>query len=402
MKKRTIALVTALVLSSLVVMGAGAYLKYEVLKPYDIAQDKNIVELPFLLMTDEALRYEVELAFRPEDPTEEPTTEPTEESTVAPTTEPATEPVTEPTAEPTTQPPTELDHIHVYDRNTVVAPTCTSEGYTWYACACGEGYQDALTEKLPHTYDSVVVEPTETADGYTEHTCSVCGDSYRDNYTTLEKPTEPATEPTEQHETYPGYDFSGGVPDDWYDDVLFIGDSRTLGLKEFARSGNADYFCGVGMSVFNIDSTQAEDEAFAKMYLEELLASKTYGKVFINLGINEAGYATSSLISAYKDLIKLVRKYQPDAKIVIQAIMSVSESYSSAWYFQPDHIFSINSKLQALADGSSVFYIDGNAYFTDSGGYLYEDITGDGCHLYARYYRVWRDWISYEAAKLGI
>ena len=319
MKKRTIALVTALAISALLLMSAGAYLKYEVLAPYRIAQDKNIVELPFLLMADDALRYEVELAFRPEEPTEEPTTEPTEE----PTTEPTEEPTTEPTEEPTTEP----------------------------------------TE-----------EPT----------------------------TEPTTDQVKDPYSYPGYDFSGGVGDEWYEDVLFIGDSRTLGLKEYARSGNADYFCGVGMSVFNVQSTRAGDENFSRQYLEDLLASRSYGKVFINLGINECGYATSSLISAYKDLIELIRNYQPDAKIIIQAIMTVSKGYSSASYFQPEHIFSINRKLEAMADGAEIFYIDVNKYFNDPDGYLYEDITGDGCHLYASDYRVWRDWISYEAGKLGI
>ena len=482
MKKRTIALVTALVLSTVLVAGIGAYLKYEVLAPYGIAQDKNIVELPFLWMTDEAMRYELELLSRPEDPTEEPTEPTTVEPTEAPTTEPPTEapttepptetPTEDPTTEPPTEPPTEEpttlpptepsteeptepDHIHSYDDYTVVQPTCTAEGYTWHACECGSGYsdsfvealghtytvtvydpsctnegyalhvcgtcghsyQDSLTEKLPHSYTSVVVEPTETTDGYTEHICSVCGDSYRDNYIYVDKPTEPPTEPptdppteppTEpptdppKSDTYPGYDFSGGVDSSWYDDVLFIGDSRTLGLKEYARSGNAEYFCGVGMSVFNVQTTRAADLNFEKQYLEDLLSSRTYGKVFINLGINECGYATSSLISAYKDLIKLVQKYQPNAKIVIQAIMTVSKSYSSASYFQPSHIFSINDRLYNLADGVNVFYIDVNPYFTDSNGYLYKDITGDGCHLYASYYRVWREWISYEAARLGI
>ena len=512
MKKRTIALVTALVLSAVVLMLTGAYLKYEILAPYQIAQDKNIVELPFLLMTDDALRYEVKLAFQPEEsgddfekdptdpsteapttepteppteapttgpteppteapttgpteppteapttgptepPTEAPTTEPTEppteEPTTAPTEAPATEPTETHTTEPSTSESTDPDHVHDYCYYTVVEATCSEDGYTWHQCECGKGYsdsfvdslghsykdtcyeatcategytlhvcstcgksyQDGWTDKLPHSYTSVVVDPTETADGYTEYSCTVCGHSYRDNYIYVDKPTEPTTvpptePPTEppKSSTYPGYDFSGGVDSTWYEDVLFIGDSRTVGLREYARSGNADYFCGVGMSVFNIQTSKTEDLGFTKQYLEDLLASRTYGKVFINLGINECGYSTSSLVSAYKDLIKLVQKYQPNAKIVIQAIMTVTKNYAGgASYFQPDHIFSINRKLANLADGASVFYIDVNVYFTDQDGFLYRDLTGDGCHLYASYYRVWRDWIGYEAARLGI
>lgn len=405
MKKRTIALLTALVLSSLAVMGLGAYMKYELL-PYGVGQDKNIVELPFLLLTDKALRYEIEIAMRGEEP-EAPVTDPSTEPTTVPTTEPSSEPTTEPTTEPATKPTTEPptisptdsltnpSHEHSYVVTTI-QPTCIAEGYDLHECAgCGDSYQDSWTEKLAHSYLSVVVEPTAEAEGYTEHVCTACGDSYRDAYTQYTPP--------QKNYTYPGYDFSpGAVSSSWYDNVLFIGDSRTVGLRDYARSGNADYFCSVGMSVFSVQSTQCSDTNFSKQTLESLLASKTYNKVLISLGINECGYATSSLISAYKDLIELIRLYQPDAKIILQSIMTVTKSYSSASYFQPDHIFSINERIKGLSDGTTVFYIDVNEYFTDSDGYLYKDITGDGCHLYASYYAVWAQWISYAVGQLGI
>ena len=35
-------------------------------------------------------------------------------------------------------------------------------------------------------------------------------------------------------------------------DALFIGDSRTVGLMEYSGIDGADYFCTVGMSVYNI------------------------------------------------------------------------------------------------------------------------------------------------------
>ncbi len=35
-------------------------------------------------------------------------------------------------------------------------------------------------------------------------------------------------------------------------DALFIGDSRTVGLMEYAQIANADFFANTGMSVFNI------------------------------------------------------------------------------------------------------------------------------------------------------
>ena len=107
--------------------------------------------------------------------------------------------------------------------DTVVAPTCTVDGYTLHKCSvCGTSYKDnttkatghsygnsvvtkqptctsegtktktctkcnaTVTETIPktsHKYADTVVAPTCTADGYTLHKCSVCGASYKDNTT---------------------------------------------------------------------------------------------------------------------------------------------------------------------------------------------------------------------------
>jgi lysophospholipase L1-like esterase len=49
-----------------------------------------------------------------------------------------------------------------------------------------------------------------------------------------------------------------------------------------------------------------------------------------------------------------------------------------------------------------VFFIDANPYFTDPKGFLYTDITGDGCHFTGKYYKEWAKWISFAVGQLGI
>ncbi len=67
-------------------------------------------------------------------------------------------------------------HTHSYAKE-VTDPTCTSEGYTTYTCACGDSYVDDKVPALSHNYNAVVTLPTCTTEGYTTYTCS-CGDSY--------------------------------------------------------------------------------------------------------------------------------------------------------------------------------------------------------------------------------
>ena len=72
---------------------------------------------------------------------------------------------------------------HQYN-DTVVDPTCATEGYTDHVCTkCGYSYQDTTTQKLAHLYKSVVTSPTCLEEGYTTHTCTECGDTYQDTVT---------------------------------------------------------------------------------------------------------------------------------------------------------------------------------------------------------------------------
>lgn len=81
-----------------------------------------------------------------------------------------------------TEPTNPIGHRY---KNTVIAPTCTQDGYTLHACQrCDYSYRDTPVSKLGHDYKASVTKPTCTKDGYTTHICSRCGDSYTDSVTT--------------------------------------------------------------------------------------------------------------------------------------------------------------------------------------------------------------------------
>lgn len=57
--------------------------------------------------------------------------------------------------------------------DTVVAPTCTAQGYTLHKCSvCGEETKDTYTDALGHKWKATkVVAPTYESEGYTEYVC---------------------------------------------------------------------------------------------------------------------------------------------------------------------------------------------------------------------------------------
>lgn len=218
-------------------------------------------------------------------------------------------------------------------------------------------------------------------------------------------PTQtPAPSLPEPEEDGPILDFpQPWVDTSWFDNTLFIGDSRVEGLKLFARSGKADYFCDVGLQVYSVLEKELEDVGFPKQPLETLLSGKTYDKIFICFGLNEAGYPIGSFQSRYQLLLEKVRALQPEAAIILHGILSVTEEKSdSAAYLSLENLNRRNEVIASFADGERIFYVDANPWFADREGYLFPQLTNDGYHPTVEGYRHWRNWLFYMAAQLGI
>ena len=132
-----------------------------------------------------------------------------------------TDPLPAETTPPATAPtePAPTQHNHTYTKS-VVAATCTEQGYALYTCACGESYRNSYTDPLGHDYKVSVVLPTVQEQGYNLHTCKRCGNTYKDTYvdklpahTDPPETQPPETEPpeTEPKNDHPVYDISNHV-----------------------------------------------------------------------------------------------------------------------------------------------------------------------------------------------
>ena len=211
------------------------------------------------------------------------------------------------------------------------------------------------------------------------------------------KPTKPVeTKPAETKAPKPSKDLTPVS----LNDTLFVGDSRTVGIREYSGLKGADFFCSVGMNVFDVTGESLSVDGVGNVTLSQLLSKKQYSKVYIMLGINEVGYPHSSVVDKYSKVLDLIKEKQPNASIIIEANLHVSKSRSdSDKVVNNAAINDLNTKLSALADGSKVFYIDANTIFDDASGSLSSDMTSDGTHLYAKYYPTWVEWISTETAK---
>lgn len=191
----------------------------------------------------------------------------------------------------------------------------------------------------------------------------------------------------------------GNAPEGYYDDALFIGDSRTVGLHAFAPIEGATYFDSVGLNVYKVEDTTVEIEGLGEVTLTELLNSRTFGKIYVMLGINELGFDYDTTLSNYKGLIDTIRSLQPESVIFIQANLHVGPDKSNSdTVVNNANIDRFNEAISQFANDIDTVYIDANPVFDDGDGNLKAECTGDGVHLYANFYEDWVDWLNTKAA----
>lgn len=199
------------------------------------------------------------------------------------------------------------------------------------------------------------------------------------------------TENWEEHSSV--YEFET-VERSYFDDALFIGDSRTVGLFEYADLGNADVYANSGMNVYKVFDIKISVKGQQKLTLSEVLSAKQYGKIYLMMGINELGYDFEKTVKTYREMVETIKGFQPEAIIFLEANQHVTAGKSNEdAIFNNKNINRLNAKIRELADNRTTFYIDVNELFDDAKGNLDASITNDEVHVLGKYYAQWADWL---------
>lgn len=182
-------------------------------------------------------------------------------------------------------------------------------------------------------------------------------------------------------------------PEEFFQDTLFIGDSRTMGLAEYADIEGAVFFANTGMNIYRLYSLKnaVHDQ---ELYLEDILSEKQYRKIYLMLGINELGYDAEQTVKRFEKEVLKLRELQPEAEIVLEANLHVTTARSGRdAIFNNENIDRINENIRQIAEKYGFSYIDVNEVFDDETGGLNPEYTHDEVHVLGKYYQQWADWI---------
>lgn len=187
----------------------------------------------------------------------------------------------------------------------------------------------------------------------------------------------------------------------YFDDALFIGDSRTVGLMQYCKEldGHATFYCQQALTIFNLLTREVVKTDHGKISIDQALQERQFGKIYLMIGINEMGTGNDDyFIKHYQAAIERIHALQPNAIIYLEAIMHVTgRKNASDPIFNNTRINRRNERIKALADNVTYFYIDMNEAIDDANGNLRKDLSYDDAHLLGSSFGYWYDFLKTHA-----
>lgn len=201
------------------------------------------------------------------------------------------------------------------------------------------------------------------------------------------------------------YDFTSPIPEspavgyEYFNDTVFIGDSRTKGLIMYTEMSPYD-FSSVGTNVGSVQIKpfiRMEDEngELVSYTLFEALEKElgNYKTVYIALGLNELGWKAENFASEYRRLISGIRSIT-DVPIYIQLVIPVTVKASETTKFgiTNDKAVIFNNILRQIAAEMSLFLLDPTEMFALEDGTLNPAHASDGVHFQISSYKELADY----------
>lgn len=188
---------------------------------------------------------------------------------------------------------------------------------------------------------------------------------------------------------------------EYFDNTLFIGDSRTAGLRQFGYFETADFFATPGLSVYSLPQTKVDVEGYEKIKLEELLVEKEYDRIYVMLGMNELGYRFPQTVERYRDFIEDLQDQEPCAQLILCANLHVTSTRSNNdKFFNNANIDKMNEEIRILAEEKELIFLDINELFDNEAGELSKEVASDDLHVTVENYIRWCDWIVEKMTEL--
>ncbi|MBQ1389288.1 MAG: hypothetical protein IIY78_06635 [Clostridia bacterium] len=225
------------------------------------------------------------------------------------------------------------------------------------------------------------------------------------NEPTIVSEPEPEAEFENEYEDVP---VGEKVPDSWFDDCVFMGDSLSVGLSMYNDAngvfGNAKFVCasclGYGNSQWDLYRPGNVHPYYngRKVLLEDAVNLTGAKKAVICLGMNDIGiWGPSGVIDLARSLLYKIRAKSPNVRIYFETV-SPMIYYAQKQHLNNTLIRQFNENLRQFAAEEGCGYLDSYHALADTNGNLPYDFCSDpgglGLHLKFNGCAIWAEFIK--------
>ncbi len=173
------------------------------------------------------------------------------------------------------------------------------------------------------------------------------------------------------------------VPDGFFSDAIFVGDSRLAGIMLYSKPKVAGDFAVVSLNVSTVFTRKAIDMGDGKkITVADAIRRTEFNKCYIMFGINELSWPSpAGFIKNYKKVINLIREVNPDVEIYILNVFPVTVKY---WEKHPkmgnDRVQNLDRLIAKMAWEENLKLVNVAGALSDEYGNLPASCSSDGVH----------------------
>lgn len=234
-----------------------------------------------------------------------------------------------------------------------------------------------------------------------------------DSVNTPETPETPPEETTQETESetakeytfvppednsriyYTDYRFTT-VDTDYFNDAVFIGNSRMQGFILYCGVPELTSYTSVGMTVKSYFTKEDFTVNGVSMTAASALENTPgFEKVYIKLGINELGWvSTDQFITSYNQIIEHIYSCNPNAIIYVISVLPFAQAaIEKDPVLDMDKVREFNGAIQDMCASYGACYLDVSSVFMGEDGYMPYDYSFDGVHINVASIKLWLNYL---------
>lgn len=184
------------------------------------------------------------------------------------------------------------------------------------------------------------------------------------------------------------YDYTRPAPETaeneaFFENAIIIGDTRVVQLLPTYNIGTfSKVLYGTAINVSNALTYDCVDADGVEQTFASALTERSYGKVYICLGLNELGWSYPEVFEEdYDALIDEIKRLQPAASIFLLNIVPVDEAKYSNNYIKNSRIKEYNDMIMSVAQKHSAYCVDCCSGMSDASGSLNGSYSSNGFYI---------------------